>query len=521
MSSDNNTFRGNHFASGPAQSAKGGNGAGRPDTTQTFMDARNASRMSSSSPETAHYSAQQMGTHAQRGQQARRPRVETPTAKPLSAGQADATYSYSTPASNDGYASPSAYIPAGRPPRKKKTGKIAAVLISLITLGILVFGGTTGFFLYEDAKGLMSQSHTLIEEASSMKGYLKEGEGEQLSAAAQSISEQISSMKETIDGPAWTIASFVPVYGDDIKLVRGLLEQADVLAGNALLPACEQLANFKLSELLNGGSINVDMLKSLISVLQDVEPVVSTSIDAIDALPKPHIRKLKDIMGKFEAPMKSAKEVLGNINEIAPLLPQMLGGDGARTYILVAQQNAELRSTGGLGGSVGTLSINNGAISMGDFEAGSAVNGDAALRGEVTSEEEALFTDRMAVRVTDTNFNPDFPRVAHFVKAMWEAKTNQHVDGVVFIDPVFLQYFLALTGGVDSEGISVTGDNAARMLLHDAYNALSVEQTDAFFSSVAGQVFDQIMGNLGEVGFEGLFKTVKRAKSASRACSRP
>ena len=59
-----------------------------------------------------------------------------------------------------------------------------------------------------------------------MKGYLKEGEGEQLNATAQSISDQISSMRETIDGPAWTIASFVPVYGDDIKLVRGLPERA-------------------------------------------------------------------------------------------------------------------------------------------------------------------------------------------------------------------------------------------------------------------------------------------------------
>ena len=37
-----------------------------------------------------------------------------------------------------------------------------------------------------------------------------------------------------MNGPAWTIASFIPVYGDDIKLVRGMMEQADILAQDAM-----------------------------------------------------------------------------------------------------------------------------------------------------------------------------------------------------------------------------------------------------------------------------------------------
>ena len=45
------------------------------------------------------------------------------------------------------------------------------------------------------------------------------------------------------------------------------------------------------------------------------------------------------------------RQVLSNINEIAPVLPQMLGDGGSRTYLLMAQQNAELRATGGLPGS--------------------------------------------------------------------------------------------------------------------------------------------------------------------------
>ncbi len=251
------------------------------------------------------------------------------------------------------------------------------------------------------------------------------------------------------------------------------------------------------------------MLKGLITTIQDVEPVVVSSIDAIDALPEPHIGKIKSLMDKVTGPMASAKTVLSNINEIAPVLPQMLGDGGSRTYLLMAQQNAELRATGGLPGSIGPLIVENGKITVGEFVAGSTnFSTEANMHGDVTAEENALFSDRMATRITDTNFNPDFPRVAHFAKGLYEAGTGQKVDGVIAIDPVFLQYLLALSGSVDVSGINVNGDNAAALMLHDAYNMLSVEQTDQFFSGVAGLAFKQIMGNLGEVGFSNLFKTL-------------
>ncbi len=39
-----------------------------------------------------------------------------------------------------------------------------------------------------------------------MKDYLKNGEGEQLNATAGTVAEQIASMRDTVNGPAWTMA---------------------------------------------------------------------------------------------------------------------------------------------------------------------------------------------------------------------------------------------------------------------------------------------------------------------------
>ena len=283
---------------------------------------------------------------------------------------------------------------------KPKKSKVVCLVVGLVILAVVAFGGTTGFFLYKDAKSLQAQAGTLMSEVSFMKDHLKNGEGEQLNATAGTVAEQIASMRDTVDGPAWTIASFIPVYGDDIKLVRGMMEQADILAQDAMLPACAQLEDFKLGNLLTDGAVNIEMLKGLITTIQDVEPVVVSSIDAIDALPEPHIGKIKSLMDKVTGPMASAKTVLSNINEIAPVLPQMLGDGGSRTYLLMAQQNAELRATGGLPGSIGPLIVENGKITVGEFVAGSTnFSTEANMHGDVTAEENALFSDLSLIHI--------------------------------------------------------------------------------------------------------------------------
>ena len=138
------------------------------------------------------------------------------------------------------------------------------------------------------------------------------------------------------------------------------------------------------------------------------------------------------------------------------------------------------------------------------------------MPGKVTHRENTLFSrPHDNPPSPDTNFNPDFPGRT-LTKELYEAGTGQKVNGVIAIDPVFLQYLLALAGGVDVAGVNVNGDNAAALMLHDAYNMLSVEQTDQFFSGVAGLAFKQIMGNLGEVGFSNLFKTLGRGIAEHR-----
>ncbi len=58
-------------------------------------------------------------------------------------------------------------------------------------------------------------------------------------------------------------------------------------------------------------------------------------------------------------------------SKASQLIPDMLGGSGRRTYILAFQNNAEIRSTGGLPGAFAILRAEDGRISLGGQGAGS------------------------------------------------------------------------------------------------------------------------------------------------------
>ena len=525
MPVDNNMPHGNHFASnGPRPGSAGSSADGNrripaPDTTEAFMMASRSGRTAKPAPAqpvTNPGAGASMGGRSSYQQQSN-------TYQQQSRAYAAGGSSGSPYGTAQAGSARNAYSAGGDPEPRKGKGRAIGLVVGLAILAIVAFGGTTGFFLYKDAKNLMAQSGTLISEVKSMKDYLKNGEGEQLNATAGTVAEQIASMRNTVNGPAWTIASFIPVYGDDIKLVRGMMEQADILAQDAMLPACAQLEDFKLGNLLTDGAVNIEMLKGLITTIQDVEPVVTSSIDAIDALPEPHIGKIKSLMDKVTGPMDTAKGALEQVNGILPILPQMLGADGPRNYLITAENNAEIRACGGFVGALGILNVDNGVISLNEFEGTLRSSNGPKPQIQISDEEMLLFQPyepTMNFISGDAYFTPSFPDGAQKVSALWALEHgNQHIDGVVALDPVFLQYLLQLCGDVvAADGSVVNGSNATEVLLSDIYwkYPLGGDIQDAVFASVASGAFDRLLGGLGDIGFTNLFKIIKRGGDEGR-----
>lgn len=389
-------------------------------------------------------------------------------------------------------------------------GRRIAAVVGGVVAALLVIAGICGALVYRDAMDVLGQSKSVMAQVSTVGDALKSGDGDSLVQTASQMASEVSGMRSKVDGPLWNVASALPVLGDDIRAARGVVEQADNLMQNALMPVAQSLQGVSLSTLLQDGTVDVQTLESVSAALSQAQPVVEQASSAIDALPQAHIGKVRDAVDKVRGPIASAAETLKGFNEIAPVLPQMLGASGTRNYLLVAQNLAELRSTGGLPGSMGVLTIDNGHISLNEFVPATSLDNEDGGHYGITDEEMAIWgkNDRLGKHICDTNLIPDFARDSQIWSEWWQDKKGSSVDGVIAIDPVLLQKLLALTGGIEVNGHTIDGTNAAKALLNDAYNEMPVEQTDQFFSDVAGQAFEHVMGSLGNVGVTDLMQTL-------------
>ncbi len=98
----------------------------------------------------------------------------------------------------------------------------------------------------------------------------------------------------------------------------------------------------------------------------------------------------------------------------------MLGKEGPRKYLLVFQNNAEVRATGGLPGSVSLLNVNDGQIELTRQVTGSSFGRRSGNVLPLSAAEKQLFGSQFGEFFLNANVTPDFPRAAELWRARWE-----------------------------------------------------------------------------------------------------
>jgi hypothetical protein len=165
----------------------------------------------------------------------------------------------------------------------------------------------------------------------------------------------------------------------------------------------------------------------------------------------------------------------------------MLGASGPRTYLMLFQNLAEVRATGGMPGAFIVVEADDGAVTVVDQgSAAAALQSFPAPVLPLDPDAEQLYTDRLATFPADVNLTPDFPTAASLAREMYRVRSGRTVDGVLATDPVALSYLLRATGPVPMRtGAPLTAETAVRTLLSDVYRSMTNAQQDAYFAGAA------------------------------------
>ncbi len=151
------------------------------------------------------------------------------------------------------------------------------------------------------------------------------------------------------------------------------------------------------------------------------------------------------------------------------LSPALLGQDRERVWLVIAQNNEELRPTGGFISAVGTVRVRRGQPGEITFvDSYRLYSPRHAYPPAPPAMREWLYAPILLFR--DANWWPDVPTSARVLARFYEMETGDRVDGVIFIDLDALRLLVDGVGGLNlPDGIRVDADNVFA-LLYQAWN---------------------------------------------------
>jgi len=128
--------------------------------------------------------------------------------------------------------------------------------------------------------------------------------------------------------------------------------------------------------------------------------------------------------------------------------PTLMGFDDKKTYLVLLQNNMELRPGGGFIGSYGLLTLDKGKVL--DFQINDVYDADGQLKAHI----EPQFAIRRYLRekhlfLRDSNFDLDFRKTASLSALLFNLETGKKVDGVLGVDLSFVKNLLSATGEID------------------------------------------------------------------------
>lgn len=200
-------------------------------------------------------------------------------------------------------------------------------------------------------------------------------------------------------------------------------------------------------------------LKKDLAFLEETKEKIKTAENDLRNVSISYISSMSGYeIGKVRLAIKQLLEILNKAESDIPVILKLLGDRQLHRYLILLQNSAEARPTGGFIGSVMLVDVYNGKIIKNTFH--DVYEFDGQLSENIEAPEDiAKITKNWRLR--DANYSPDFPISAE--KAAWflQKEKGPSVDTVIAVNQNILRDFFNITGPVQLEELEapLTKDN--------------------------------------------------------------
>ncbi|MDP9989349.1 hypothetical protein J2S98_004539 [Arthrobacter oryzae] len=400
------------------------------------------------------------------------------------------------------------------------------IVLAIFVLLILLSGGTVWLGL--KASSIKHELETAAGLVSQLKQEILASDAESAADTVSVLRQHTGAARQASEDPLWTLVSSAPWVGPNISAVSEAARSADDVATLGLSPLIKVYESLNWDTLMPSASgSNLEPLKTAAPSVASAAYAVRASSERLQAIDTSQL--LPQVAHPLRDATEELKQATGALNaaaDAANLAPEMLGADGQKNYLLMIQNNAEARASGGIAGALAVMTLDHGKLSLGAQSSAGDV-GIMSPNLTVDPQQQQIYSSRLGKYMQDVNLTPDFPTAAATAQTMWAKKTGQQVDGVISIDPMVLSYILQATGPVTVTGTELaavkaaglpselTGSNVVPTLLSEVYSKIpSPKLQDAYFAAVAKEVFAALSSGKGEA--KGLISGLTRGTEEGR-----
>lgn len=360
-------------------------------------------------------------------------------------------------------------------PRHAKTGRLTRtwplpvkIAVSLAILLVLAVGWVGSRALL--VRSELVQAQALIPVA---KTQVSDGDYADIPATFEQIHAHTSKARGATEGPLWWMTEKFPLLGPNLKALRGLTEVVDdtMVASAPLVALAPEFTPAGLSP--RDGRIPLapfDHIATALPPFAEQFPELRARLAAVPT--DGAVAQLQDAKVTLTDAFDSVADPLDQAAPVVAALPGLLGADGPRTYVVMFQNNAELRSLGGTALSFVEVNVDGGAISLAqEVPAGF---GQFPIRDVPVIPAPEGFNDvyrkAFGLFIANATLRPSSITAAQIVQAEWKAKYGTDIDGVISMDGPALSALLAAVGPVTlSTGDVVDSTNVTDLLFNGVY----------------------------------------------------
>lgn len=408
----------------------------------------------------------------------------------------------------------------------KSRQRVLVVAGTLAVVAVLCLGWTAWLSLTADK--IKAELYAANELIPALKAEFAVADQPDALSIVNNIRTHTSAAVEAVDQPLWTLAVTIPFVGANTSAVAEITRSANDVVNLGLGPLTEAFGSLDWNKLLPSSSA------SSLEPLESASPAIISASNAVrmsaDRLNKVDATKLlpqvADPLQRVRVELRQVTGALDAAADASKIAPGMMGSNARRSYLLMIQNNAEARASGGIPGALAVLTFDQGRLTL----TAQSSAGDLGVMSPplpVDASQQEIYSARMGKFMQDVNLTPDFPTAASTAQAMWERKTGQRVDGVLSIDPVALSYILQFTGPVKLNGpeniaasafgmpLELSGQNVVQTLLSDVYARIEQpELQDAYFAAVAKEIFATL--SKGELDAKRVLEGITRGTEEGR-----